>query len=456
MTKTAAVAVAEVIIGFLVVLNSMLPALLVIRSRRLRELLMYQLVASVCLGETLTGAVSIILGSSKLFKVPISSWACVIAIYLRSSLVVSATVGIFCISLERYVTVIHGLRYYDILTDSRRRLMLAASWVFAAVFFCIGIATHLSQAQHIDLQGEKCVHSNAVTVTPVFNLFGALINSITYLANCVINIVIGIIGIKQMRKIRRTEVSFGRNRHSTHLQHRGFMAIAFLSVIYCVFVFPNNVTVICRWFGWKVQTTTSKVTGFLRLLGIITDGWCLMLLCPMLREECIKMFSGSSKRRQRTRVTPGNHLQMPVSESRFRDNTHRATANANSNDNIETRGRETLLTTRVAVVSPSVSGVLAKPVSARASPKNVCRGREMILKPLDLHQSITTSAARSPAVSRSTSSAPSARPARHNRLQWSRQYSFWAEKVGSGCAGQPPTASREAQINIVGRNRARK
>ena len=422
MAKAVAEAVAEVIIGFLVVLNSMLPALLVIRSRRLRELLMYQLVASMCLGEMMTGAVTIMLGSLSLLKVQFSSWTCVISIYLRSSLLASTTVGIFCISLERYVTVIHGLRYYDILTDSRRRLMLAASWVFAAVFFCIGIATHLSQAQDIDLRGEKCTHSRASA--PVFELFVGMFTLITFLANGGMNIVIGIVGLKQMRKIRCMEASIGKNRQLTTFQHRGFIAIAFLSVTYCLFVFPNSARVIARSFGWKVLETTNNIVGFLRLLGIITDGWCLMLLCPMLREECIKMFCRSSKRRQRTRVTPGNHLQMPVSESRFRDNTHIATANANSNDNIETRGRETLLTTRVAVVSPSVSGVLAKPASARAPPKNVCRGREMILKPLDLHQSITTSAARSPAVSRSTSSAPSARPARHNRLQWSRQYSI--------------------------------
>ena len=55
-------AAAEAIIGCLVALNSLPPAVIVIWSRHLRELSMYQLVASMAVGETLTGVISVVLG----------------------------------------------------------------------------------------------------------------------------------------------------------------------------------------------------------------------------------------------------------------------------------------------------------------------------------------------------------------------------------------------------------
>ena len=423
MVKTAAGSAGEAVVGLLVMLNSLLPAVLVLRCRRLRELLMYQLVASVSLGETLTGAVSVLLGCLTLFDVPISSWECAIGIHLRFSLAGSTAVGIFCIGLERYVTVIHGLRYYDILTDARRRLLLAASWVFVGVCFCAGIATHLSQARDIDVQGDKCLHFDVLM--PAFNICVELFTSTLYLANGGINIAVGIVSIKQMRNIRRMEANVGRIRQLTPFQHSGFIAIAFVSLMYCVFIFPNFVRTIYRSLGLNVQKTTNDIIGFMRLLALIADGWCLTLLCPMLKEELIKMLC-PSKRRQRAQLThPGNHRQISANENLYEDNARIAltTADAKSNENIETRRGESTLTSGVALASPPTSGMPGKRNSSRAPPDTVCGGREVLVAPLDLHQSITTSAARTTPVSRSISSAPSVRLAwaeRPGRLRWSR------------------------------------
>ena len=172
-------AAAEAFIGWLVVLNSVLPAVAVLRRRKLHELVMYQLVASMSLGETLTGAVSVVLGTLKMLELPVASWFCVVAIHLRSSVLASTAVCFFCLSLERFITVIHGLRYYDILTDGRRRLLVAASWIFAAVYFAFGLV--LRYMQGIGSPEKMCRHHTSVTFE--FRFSGALFCMIAYLVN---------------------------------------------------------------------------------------------------------------------------------------------------------------------------------------------------------------------------------------------------------------------------------
>ena len=423
----AAAAAAEVTIGGLVALNSLLTAVLVLRRRRLRQLIMYQLVASMSLGETLTGAVSVLLGSLTLLQVPVSSWACVIGIHFRYSMAASTAVGFFCISMERYITVVHGLRYYDILTDGRRRLLLAASWAFAAVFFCTGIALQRSQAPNIDLRGEKCTHSKAITTE--FKLFGAMFTLATYLANSGINILVGIVSIRQARKIRSMEASIGGSHQRTRLQQRGLFAIAVLSLMYCVFVFPNAVRIIAQSLGLKVHHRVSEITGFLRLFGMMTDGWCLTLLCPMLREECAKMFCRPSKRRQSAEQTPGSYPLRSMNVKTIFGNdypTALTTRNAKRNDNIETLDGKSLSTFGARRHSASCSGECAEQTSARDPPGDTRGAREVPVLPPDRHQGRGGSAAGGGAASPSTSSAPaaarsaSARPA--TTLWWSRHH----------------------------------
>ena len=436
-------AAAEVSIGFLVLANSLPPALAVLRCRQLRELVMYQLVASVSLAETLTGLISVILGSLKLLQVPISNWACVVAVHFRYAVAGSTAICFFCISMERYVTVIHGLRYYDILTDARRRLLVAASWFFTALFFCTSVAMLWSSPQGIDLRGETCEHFRAVTLD--FRFFGAVFSLILYLVNAGINIRVGIVGFQQARKIKQVQTSIGGNNIRIQLQQRGFVAIAVLSLIYCLFVVPNALYNVFQMLGLAVQTS-ARATGFMRLFGMMADGWCLTLLCPMLRKECMKMFGFRSKKRYIARPASGDRQRRQVNANRSESDPH-VTQNKGKRTNPEYNGPKpqasrALVPTGAPLVSPS-SGVrqanrlvtaadsrqhttdqqtCAKP-TAKTRPADLGRGREVILLPVDLAHNRATDSPKIHGVRRSTRSAPPVRPPPPNRLSWSRQYS---------------------------------
>ena len=279
-------AAAETIIGWLVVLNSVLPAVAVLRRRKLRKLVMYQLVASMSLGETLTGAVSVVLGTLMMFELPIASWFCVVTIHLRSSVAASTVVCFFCLSLERFITVIHGLRYYDILTDGRRRLLVAASWILAAVYFTFGLVLRFMQG--FGPSEKMCSHWTAVTFE--FRFSGALFCTIAYLVNLGINLVVGLVGMRQGKRIRQQQFGVNVSMCQLLMQHKGYMAIAALSLLCCIFIFPNTVMNMLQSLGVTNLELLHKITTALRLVSMITDGWCLALLCPKLRNEYKKMF----------------------------------------------------------------------------------------------------------------------------------------------------------------------
>ena len=279
-------AAAEALIGWLVVLNSVLPAVAVLRRRKLRELVMYQLVASMSLGETLTGAVSVVLGTLKMFELPVASSFCVVAIHLRSSVLASTAVCFFCLSLERFITVIHGLRYYDILTDGRRRLLVAASWIFAAVYFAFGLV--LRYMQGIGSPEKMCRHHTSVTFE--FRFSASLFCMIAYMVNLGINVVVGFAGIRQEKRIRQQRFGVTADIWQLLLQHKGYRAIAVLSLMYFIFVLPNIVMNMLQAVGITNLESVHKITSLLRLASMITDGWCLALLCPKLRNEYKNMF----------------------------------------------------------------------------------------------------------------------------------------------------------------------
>ena len=280
-------AAAEAIIGWLVVLNSLLPVVAVLRRRKLRELVMYQLVASMSLGETMTGIISIVLGTLQTLEVTLPSWICVVAVHFRSSVAASTVVCFLCLSLERYITVVHGLRYYDILTDGRRRMMVAASWMFAAVYFAYGQVLRFTQG--IGPWESMCSHWKAVTFE--FRFSGALFCTIAYLVNLGMNVFVGFIGIRQGRRIRKQQVGATRKGCcQSLLQHKGYMAIAILSLMCCIFIFPNTLMNMLQSLGVTRMELVHKVTTALRLISMITDGWCLALLFPKLRNEYKTIF----------------------------------------------------------------------------------------------------------------------------------------------------------------------
>ncbi|KAF0302824.1 hypothetical protein FJT64_025107 [Amphibalanus amphitrite] len=268
-------AAAEAVIGWLVVLNSALPAAAVLRRRRLRQLLMYQLVASMSVGETVAGAVSVVLGTGQALAVPLSAWFCASAVHLRSAVAASTAVCFLCLSLERYITVVHGLRFYG-------------------AIFCL----------------------------------------LAYIVNLAINVVVGVIGIEQGKRIHRQQTGVnGKFRHSL-LQHKGYMAIAILSLMCCIFVFPNILMNLLQSLEIIDRTFVHKVTAALRLLSMVTDGWCLALLCPKLRKEYIAIF-GCWKRRSRgrsSRQASINVISTPKSRLETVAGRRRRRAAASSDD----------------------------------------------------------------------------------------------------------------------------
>ncbi|XP_037073322.1 alpha-2B adrenergic receptor-like [Pollicipes pollicipes] len=143
-------AAAEAIIGFIVFTSSAVPVVAILRRRQLREACMYQLLASMAAAEMTVGAISTLLGSLRLLHALPPGWVCLVLVFSRASIATSTVVSFLMLSLERYVTVVHGMRYFDIVTDRRQLLLVAASWLTAALLSVFGMTLRARYVQVSD------------------------------------------------------------------------------------------------------------------------------------------------------------------------------------------------------------------------------------------------------------------------------------------------------------------
>ncbi|XP_037071099.1 melanocyte-stimulating hormone receptor-like [Pollicipes pollicipes] len=178
----------EVTIGLVVAVNSAVPVVAILRRRQLRESTMYRLLASMASAQALVGVTSALLGTLKLLQMSPPDWACATLLFLRSAVGASTVVALLALSLERYVTVVHGLRYFDIITDRQRRLLLAASWLVAALLWIFGMALH--RAFGADDDGV-CDHWESIP--PTFRITISLFVLTTYLPCLCINVFVAFV-----------------------------------------------------------------------------------------------------------------------------------------------------------------------------------------------------------------------------------------------------------------------
>ena len=280
-------AVTEAVLGLLVSVSSAVPVMIIAQRRQLRASSMYQLLASMSIGQTLVGALSALLGTLRVLETLPPSWLCVAGVFLRSALGTSTVTCFLALSVERYVTVVHGLRYFSILTDRRRWLLLAAQWLCTALFFLFGVSLRLSLG--VGPAEEMCNHWHSIPAA--YRITASTFVVATYTVSMGINVVVGWAGILQGRRIRQQQVSLQKKAKSMKLfRHQGYYVIMVMSLMFLVLIMPNSIVNVIQASGLVRLDTAHQVTTFMRLISMTTDGWVLALLCPKMKVEPVSSF----------------------------------------------------------------------------------------------------------------------------------------------------------------------
>ena len=102
--------------GLLVASNSALAFLAIISCRRLRARTMFQTIANHAAIETLMGLLMAVAGLPQLLGARVPTTLCSVLFASVPALVLASMVALVCLCLERYVAVIHGLRYFQLMT----------------------------------------------------------------------------------------------------------------------------------------------------------------------------------------------------------------------------------------------------------------------------------------------------------------------------------------------------
>ncbi|XP_037084989.1 somatostatin receptor type 1-like [Pollicipes pollicipes] len=191
-----------VVVAFclLMVTSSGVPVLAIVTSRSLRDRPMFQLIAHMA-------------GAGAAF-----------------------VAALLVVSLERYVAVEHGLRYFTLLTPRRVQLLHAGVWVLALLM----ASPHLAHALTAPAPAHAVPCSYSYHVPGYAGLVAELLISILLVAAVlVVNATVGLRGVQQDREIQRQQAAGGQM--ATSSRHQALFAISKLALLTCALQLPKMI-----------------------------------------------------------------------------------------------------------------------------------------------------------------------------------------------------------------------
>ena len=248
-------------------LVSLIPVVVFIGRRKLRRRPMFQMLSNLAVSEHLMSSMTLVVLSLRHWDWKLSKAACSTLMGVRSGLLLAEASALLCISVERHLAVIHGLRYFTLLAGFRRKLLLAAPWLVVAVSTA---TTAVATFPYLRGPTSRCLY---MMVVPV---------GIRLAVNC-ITIAIFLVIIILHEKIRRVAVrhsrQIARQRMSVGLSAEGVERMASYWGIFKAIGLNIAVTVplcllyICESAGLDVPKLLLDLFGVVSLLRSTLNGW---------------------------------------------------------------------------------------------------------------------------------------------------------------------------------------
>ena len=275
---------ARVVGGLLVAANSSVAALAIVSSRQLRSRIMFQTIANHAAIETVMGLLMVVAGLPQLLGVPAPPAFCGILFAAVPALVLASMMALACLTLERYVAVIHGLRYFQLMTLCRRRGLLLLPWLTTAAgaAFCSAVLLNVpssSESCSID-DVPRVIFLVMDSVDLLLCLFIVAINTLVLLEAARHR---GDIQ-RQMQQVNAAAAKYADKYHS-------YKAIIIVVGLYIAFLVPNDFASIIAFFSdSELSRNVKAVTIVLRRIMFIFDGWMFGFFCTEMRARYRQIF----------------------------------------------------------------------------------------------------------------------------------------------------------------------
>ncbi|XP_043212317.1 olfactory receptor 10H1-like, partial [Amphibalanus amphitrite] len=152
------------LVGFFGAISSSVPIIAIMTSPSLRRQPMFRTITNLALCETWFLICGGVLGTVNVIGVKLTPVACAVFQSHNLSIGIGSSAALVVVSVERYVSVVHGLRYSALLTPRRLWLLLLAPWLVMGVSW-VTFST-LAAGLMVDTFGHSPLHCRFLDVMP--------------------------------------------------------------------------------------------------------------------------------------------------------------------------------------------------------------------------------------------------------------------------------------------------
>ena len=269
------------IVGLLMALGSCVPGLAIVSTRSLRQRPMFQLLLHMACAGVVLGLLTALLDLLRLLNVLLSPVGCQLLLALQRAAGVTWTAALAAVSVERYVAVEHGLRYFELLTPARLLILHAATLTTGLLALLLNVPDIVTPAG-ASPQPVMCLYiaSTSDRMEQIIMVFGLTLTTLT----TVMNVVVFVRGVKQDRVIRRHLPRID-SRQQVVGGHKALYAIFRLAILTTALQLPHQLLTLAHIVTGAELRQARTVAGLLRMVMFLINGWLFGYWCEDLRNR---------------------------------------------------------------------------------------------------------------------------------------------------------------------------
>ena len=218
--------IGTIMVGFLGAASSSVPVVAILTSRSLRRQPMFRTISNLALCETWFLFCGGLLGAANVLGVQMTAPLCAAFLCHNLSVGTGGSVAMLVVSVERYVAVVHGLRYQTLLAPLRLRLLLLLPWAFVCVMWVTTGSLLLAALE----PGPLSCRFVEVMPSELKLIFTGTV-FITCMAIVVVNVVISRVALRHQRDINEQRRQVGRDSVENVSAYWGVLRVTILYIM---------------------------------------------------------------------------------------------------------------------------------------------------------------------------------------------------------------------------------
>ena len=262
-------------------LSSGVPVLAIVSSRSLRQRPMFQLLLHMACAGVLLGLMTTLLNVLLLLDVTLPPFGCEILLAVQRAAGTSWSSALAAVSVERYIAVEHGLRYFSLLTPGRVRLLHAAVLANGLVMFLLNVPDIVAFA----IASPRAVACMYLDFTSDFMQGALTVHGIIFTAlTLLLSMIVGKRGMQQDRAIRR-QLPHLQQQQGGAGGHKALYSVIRLAVLTATLTMPHVLLTGLHLITGAELRQARRVAGLLRMVLFVANGWLFGYWCEDLRER---------------------------------------------------------------------------------------------------------------------------------------------------------------------------